>query len=242
MRLRFAGVFADAGVLWRADSDLLVRVASVFFFLPALAARLFIPPLYLTGLELDPAVAALGAWFAQSWYLVVPVVLAQIFGQGVLFALLLAPDRPRLDAALGRALRLLPTLTAATIGVFLMILAGVFALIRPGFYLTGRTLLTGAVVMAESEANPVHAISKGIRRTRNNGWVLMLVALAIGFVTLLATNTLGNPGQAAQAGGVRPLAGVVFDLIVAAITATAGLAQLLLQAAAYRALTERQGI
>ncbi len=35
MRLDFAGVFADALTLWRKESDLLVRIAGVFFYLPA---------------------------------------------------------------------------------------------------------------------------------------------------------------------------------------------------------------
>jgi hypothetical protein len=239
MRLTFAGVFADAGVLWRANRDLLVRVASVFLFLPLLAVQLFLAYPDLTQMEPEAALRAFWDWYIQNWYWFLAAGTVQVFGQGVLFALLLDPGRPKLDAALGRALRLLPTLWAAAIGVFLIIVAGFFALILPAFYLTGRTLLTGAVVMAERQTNPIAAIADGMRRTRNNGWVLMLVTLSVGFVVMLAGNVL-HKAELAAAG--MPYADAVFGLMTAAAGAAGGLAQLLLQAAAYRALTSRQGI
>ena len=239
MRLRFAGVFADAGVLWRADRDLLVRVASVFFFLPLLAAELFLPLPNLEQLDGQAFVAAYGAWLVDNWVWFPTTGVIQIFGHGVLLVLLLDADRPKLDVALGRALRLLPTLLAASIGVLLIFLVGFFPLIVPAFYLAGRTLLTGAIVVAESRLNPIAAIADSIRRTRNNGWVLMLIMLTVGFVTMLAVNVLRDARLAVAA---VPFAYAALGFATAAAGAAGGLAQLLLQAAAYRALTERQGI
>jgi hypothetical protein len=240
MKLGFGGVFADAAGLWRANRDLLVRVVGVFFFLPALALQLFVTPVVIVqDMAPEALSAALQNWLLQNWYWVLGNLLVVTFGTAVLFVLLLDTARPALDRALGRGLALLPVLALASLAAGVIVLTGMFALFLPGFYFAGRTMLTGPTVIAEPNANPLAAVAGSIRRTHGHGWMLFLIMSTVSVVIFLTEAIVGDV-QLALA--TVPGAHLVLDVAIAAVSAAGALAQLLLQAAAYRLLSARQGI
>lgn len=234
MKLGFSGLFGEAGALLRSNLDLLLRVGAVFFFLPGFAVELFVQPFEPGELTGEAQWAALSDWYVANigWLLGGAVV--QMFGASVMLVLLLDPARPALDAAILRALRLFPGLLAARILALLLAVAGLMLLIVPGVYAIGRTFVSGAAFVAEPGRGPIGAVGEGIRLTRGNGWTLVLALFAVSAVASLA----GLPAEnLARAGG--PVLGALCGAVAAAAVGGASLAQLLLEAAAYRLLSSK---
>lgn len=237
MKLTFAGVFADAGALWRRDRDVLIRVAGVFFFLPAFASLLFLIPPDRTGLNEEEIAAQTFAWYAATLHWHLANLLAGLFGSAVLLVLLLDPQRPTLGEAMGRALRLLPKLLIASAAALVLVLLGSMLLLVPGLYLVGRTWLTGATLVSEPERGPIEALVAGIRHTNRRGWLLFAVAMTLFAATYVAA-VIANVATLQLASlPVR----TVIDALQAAAGAGAGVAQILLQVSAYRRLAPSSG-
>lgn len=243
MRLGFAAVLGDAAALWRANRDLLVRVTAVFFFLPAFAMQLF--PVAEVSLDVAtdaPPKQLLQVWFdlmTLLWPWVLGTTLAQTLGTALLLVLLLDERRPTLSEALGRAIRLAPALFVALILSFALVGVGLGIFILPGLYAIGRTLLTGAVLVGEHQTNPLKAIAIGIARTTGNGWMLFLLMFLAAACFWLPESLIEQPRRSLEA---VPAAWALLGGAGAAVAAAAALAQLLLQVAAYRVLSSKQGI
>jgi len=240
MRLRYPDVFADAGAMWRGARDVLLPVAAVFFFLPGLGLRLFLPQPDTTGLADEALRTAIDAWLSGAMPWLVVVILTQTYGAALLLLMLLDPGRPTLGAAMLRTLRLIPGLLAAQLIVAAGVALGFLVLIVPGFYLLGRTILTSASYLTSPERGSIAAAVEGFERTRDNGWLLALlwfsayavnylidsVGMAINSVLVPINHFLVIPVELATAGG----------------SAACVLLLVLCQAAAYRALSvPRQG-
>lgn len=236
MTLSFTGVFADAGAMWRSERGVLLRVAAVFLFLPSLAGQFFLPPPDLAKADSREAMAdAIMAWFGSNggWFVLELVVIT--YGAGVLLVLLLERARPTVREALVRGLRLLPSLLIAWTCVLFLVSLGSMLLIVVAFYVGGRLLLVGPVVVAEPGRGPLLALVDGIRLSAWRGWMLSAVAV----LTVAA-------GQAAQfvpgtliaaliaAGNAQPLLLAPLEILSAAAAAAGWLALVLVQAAAYR--------
>ncbi len=243
MRLDFAGVFADALTLWRKESDLLVRIAGVFFFLPAYAFRLFVPvpqPAPEAGeATAEAAFAQMVQWFTANAHWLLAERLVELFGGAVLFALLLAERRPTAGEAMAAALRRLPVYVLVYAAAMALIAAGWMIFILPGLYLLGRTFLTGAVVMAEPGRGPGDALLRAFRLTQGNGWLLLLATMVIFSVgyfgaVLIGELYLGLGLEGFVGDAVRAL----LDALGATIAAAVALAMVLVQTAAYRRLSE----
>lgn len=241
-----AGIFAEAAALWRGDRDLWIRVAAVFYFLPMLALLFFAsePPAGDPDIAPEAAMqaaldwlAANAGWFAGAW-------LVQALGSCVLLALLLDPARPSLGQALGRAPRLLPGFLLVRLMTLLLVAAGSFAFLLPGLYAAGRTLVAGASYIAEPERGPFAAFVAGIRRTDRRGWMLLLAGMTLVAIYFVADMLLGSVGTLLGASGAAsPFVRAPFVLVSAFVGAAMGLAQVLVEAAAYRRLAApRQGI
>ena len=238
MSLTFAGVFSDAGALWRRDRDILMRVAGVYFLLPAFATQLFLVPPDRTGLGEEEVAAQTFAWYGATLHWHLANLLAGMFGSAVLLVLLLDPARPTLAQAMARALRLLPGLLLASAGVLVLVVLGSMAFLIPGLYLVGRTWLTGAVLVCEPGRGPIGAITGSIQRTRKRGWLLLAVAMTIFSATYLMAVIANVATLQLAALPVR----TAIDALQAAVAAGAGVAQILLQVAAHRRLTPSNGI
>lgn len=242
MTLSFSGVFADARAQWRAHHDVLLRVAAVFMFLPTLAAQLFLPPPVLTSAETREAMTdAITAWFGVNggWFVLELVVIS--YGAGALLVLLLGRGGESVGEALFRALRLLPALLIAWTCVMIAVSLGSMLLIVVSFYIGGRLLMTGPVVVAEPGRGPFAALVESVKLSRRNGWLLSAVTVVVlggGYLAALVPQMM--IGALAAAGQAQPLVTVPLDILSSAGSAAGWTALVLVQASAYR--LARQGI
>lgn len=241
--MTFSRIFEGAREYWRGDRDLLLRVSAVFFFLPALALQLFV------AIPDAPAPAVGDAPTLQQFWeihfpafapILAPLAVAMLvntYGMAIIMVLLIDEDRPALGQAMMRAAGLLPLLVVASTGGFLLVMLGIIPFIIPGFYLVGRTLLIGPVLVGERLRNPFGAIARSIALTRGHGWKLLLAWLAV---------ALGMQACAGIFAGIdmakMPLVGAVAGLAIAGIAAAGSILLVLIQISAYRALSPRQGI
>lgn len=232
MTLRFAGVFADAGAIWRGERELLLAVAGVFLLVPVFGLRLFLPELDLKTVPEDALWPAIAAWYGDNALWLAGQLVLQAIGAATILALLLDPARPTVGEALARAVRLLPGLMLGLAGILLLAGFGSFLFVVPGLYALGRTFLVWPVYVAEPGQGPFRAFAEAIRRTDRHGWMLLLVSMAIWLPAYLAAGICDAAGASAG-----PLGKGLADLLVALVSAAAQLGQLLVQAAAYRGLT-----
>jgi hypothetical protein len=234
MKLSFAGVFADAGAMWRSERDLLLRLAGIFLFLPIFGLRLFLPELDVKNVAEDALWPAIAAWYNANALWLAAQLIFQAVGVATMLALLLDPARPTVGRALTRALGLLPSLMVGLAGIMLFTGLGAFLFILPGLYVLGRTLLVWPVLVSEPALGPFRGFAAAIQRTHKHGWMLLLALVTIWIPAYMVAGIFD--ASAASAG---PLGKALVDMLVALISTAAGLAQLLVQAAAYRGLTAR---
>ncbi|MHA6723473.1 hypothetical protein [Sphingomonas sp. RS2018] len=257
MRLSYAAAFGGAWRLWRRDAGALVPIAGLTMFLPQYAVLLLVPPMPAmlavsdqpaTEAEIRAWTEALSGWLTSYgvWYAL--AALLGLFGALAVIAFQSDPARPTLGHALRRAVLLLPryllcsTLVAVPAVGILMPGAGarvlLMALIPVAFYLLGRTMLAGPVIVAQAPVGAVAAIQRSWRMTRGNGWVMagsygaVLLAAQLAGALFLALAALAN-----GAGGTNPVVAAVFDGAASLTTAVAALALALVEVALYRRLS-----
>ncbi|MFM7349886.1 MAG: glycerophosphoryl diester phosphodiesterase membrane domain-containing protein [Erythrobacter sp.] len=123
----------DMGKAWTlttgligANRDTIGAIAGLFFFLPSLAASIFVPQLAdpqaqagPTGAAPEAAMEALAAQmsavYADNWPVLLALVVVQFIGSMTLLALLTDRGRPTVGEALGTGLRSIPSYLAAQI-------------------------------------------------------------------------------------------------------------------------------
>ena len=244
MKLTAANVVADALRLMHRDPAVLVAIAGPFWFLPAYAIALFVPPPPMRSADqLDNQGATLawvdgfGQWLAAQgpWYLAAWAI--GLWGTATVYALYLDQDRPDVRGALVRGAALWPRLALASALVGMMAGAGLLLWVLPGLYLLGRLTPVGPALAAEQPMSAVAAISRAFRLTSGNGLALMAVAAAtLGLSWMLGQPFLMVSDWLAAQGGGNPVAIAIVDAGAAAVAAAAGLASALIAAAAYRRL------
>lgn len=238
MRLSFSGVLADAGTLLRANRDVLLALAGVFFFLPVLAFNLFVAMPDIEGLSDQTLLRAVMQWYAANGVWIALSAAAQFFGGAVILLLLLDSRRPTVGQAIAGVVPLIPALVIAALASGLLIGGGLLLFFVPGMYAYGRCYLLWAVIVAEREHGPIDGLVEGLRRTHGLGWRLFALGMMVVLPFYLLSQVLAGVMQAMEGAGA--LGSMASALCAAAFGTAAGLGQLLLQAAAYRAL--RQGI
>lgn len=176
MRLAIGGVLADAAALWRAERDVVARIAGVFFLLPILALAMLVATLPAIG---DPGneeavFAAVRTFYAANFVWLLLASLALDFGALVLLNLFLQGRRTVRDLLTLSLTRLLPFVL---IGFLTGSLTNVgFALyVIPGLYIFGRCWMMGAAYAAEPERGLLAAIERGFRLSGGNGWRIALL-------------------------------------------------------------------
>jgi hypothetical protein len=254
MRLNIIRVLNDAWALFRRDADLLVRVASMFMFVPQLALLLVVPPMpsialtaEMTEAEQRALAQVLANWIAANggWHLAATVLVQ--FGTLVLLSLYLRRDRPDLRAAMTAAVGRFPRFLLAMIVVGLPLGVGLFfsLLLIPALYLVGRLMLTGPILAEASTGKGVGvraAIARSWRLTKGNG----LAVTGLASISVLGGVLLGAPfimiDKALRASAPNPVAIAMVDIGAAAAVAASLLAAILIQIAAYRRLGAKDGI
>lgn len=239
MKLSFGAVLRDAAALWNRERDLLLRVAGVFFFLPALGFGLLLTE--------APAGEPASPEEIQQQFLtllqanlpwILGSTLVQEFGLAILFLLFLAPGRPSIHEAMLRALRIFPGFLVTGIICGVIVMTGSLLFILPGLYAQGRTLLCSAAYAANPAKGPIDAVEKGIRLTTGMGWMffgLWALVFLISYLGSAIVNGLGDPLVAATGGSA--FVDMAVRMVEAGVGAGAVLMLGLIRIAAYRRLT-----
>lgn len=215
MRLDMNAAWQTASTMIRANRQVLVILAGVFFFLPGLAMTLFAPmPEIAEGMSGDAYFNTLVDYYSGASGLFLLMGLAQALGVLALIAFL-GGGRPSLGEALQNGAKGLLTYILAQLLVGLgfaltaMTLAGLAAAIGggaavslvlfvllPGVLIVAtRMSLSAPIIMMEGTHNPLHVLARSWALTRGNGLRLfifyLLVFLAF-MVVLMFASMLGG--------------------------------------------------
>jgi len=244
----FAAPFRDARAAWRRDGALLLPIAGLAYFLGPFAAQLLLPELPSMPQGRDEAAMrawgeAIQAWAGSygGWYLASPLL--ALFGSLTIFALYLSRTRPTLGGAMRRALALYARFLLASIlvslpmaGLMSMTLAVPMLLVfaaGPIFYIYGRPMLMGPVIVAEAPVGAVAAIARSWVLTKGQGWMLAATYALVFLVPGLLGSIALSIGSA---GGGNPVI-VAIGAGLACLIAAGGAALLaLVQVTLYRRL------
>lgn len=244
MTIEAMPVLRDAWALFRRDSDLLLRIAGPFLFLPAFALALLVPGPPAASATAGEGQAQTLAWLQSvsdwagtygGWYLLAYVV--GYFGTAAITALYLTAPPPDVRQAFGRAARIFPRFVLAAVAGSLPAGAGLLLWLIPGLYVLGRLLPVGPVLLAEPRTGALAAIRRAFLLTRGSGLALMgLAAFAylggwlVGAPFLEADRTLRANGQ------TDTLLLALVDAGAAIAAMASGLATALIAIACYRRL------
>jgi len=246
MKINIGRALTNAWHMWRADWDLLVRVAGLFVFLPQFASLLLVPvaPLMPDGQPDEAAVRgwleAFSGWFGVYGPWLFAAELLTLFGSVVLLSLYLDDNRPTLHDSLRGGLRLFPRYFLAALlvslpaGMFMLPAIGA-VLVLPALYLFGRLLLSGAVIVAEQPVGVVPALQRSVRLTRGNGLVMMAISGLLLFGGQLAALPFVMAGR--SLGGApmaNPVAAALLDALAAGALTVTLIAAVLVRIALYR--------
>ena len=172
MTISFAGVFADAGAIWRSERQLVMRVAGVFYVLPVLAFVLLLassgfPP----NVPADQMKEALDRFQTAN---LVPILLISVvldFGTFAILNLFLQGGGRTLGEVLVLTLRrFLPFLVLDLAAGFVFGL-GMSLLVLPGLFVFARTWLAAPAFAAHPELGVIEAFRQGWRRSGGLNWL-----------------------------------------------------------------------
>ena len=263
MTLDVRGVFRDAWAMWQRDRGVLIWVAGFFLFLPYLALFLFVPKQQVVVTLPKPGQAPpplaeqmhqLAQLLSQSAVLIAMVVTVLF---AVLAILILYLDGARRDVggSLLTAVRRLPAFFALNLIVECALLPGGVALgaggsavliaffYLGGLYLLGRLILAMPIFIAEPGTGIFAAVSRSFRATRGFGLVLAGFATIISFAPhLLAQPAVALGDVLDGAPLANPVAGIIIDVLAAALASIGTLGGTLLRIALYRRIGASNGI
>jgi membrane-anchored glycerophosphoryl diester phosphodiesterase (GDPDase) len=210
MKFSMSEAWREATAMMSGNREVLLVVAGLFFLLPSLVLALVMPGLQ-ESMIADPehAQARVLELYANWWWLMLLVVLAQIVGYLALLALLRDTSRPTVGEALKAGLTgLLPA-----IGFYLIVGAGavVVALVvvaltaaSPGIgvivalvcvvvaiYLMIKLCLVLPIIAIDKVSNPISAISRSWQLTKGNSLRLFLFFVLLFLVYLVISMVVG---------------------------------------------------
>ncbi|MBC9034957.1 hypothetical protein IAG41_21405 [Sphingomonas sp. JC676] len=240
MKLSFAGVFADAGAIWRGERQLLTRIAGVFYVVPILG---FVMLLGASGvMQSTPPEQmreALNRFYGDNLLAILLITAAMDFGTFAILNLFLQGGGRTLGEVLMLTLRrFLPFLAIDLLGN-LAFAVGLSLFVLPGLFALARTWLAAPAYAARPEQGVIEAFRQGW--TRSGGFV-WLILLGVSGLTMLATLS-AVVAVSAILGSLHVMTGgsqivVAFSyLAIALIGGFAWTAVTVLRVAAYR-LTE----
>lgn len=248
MKIDVPGAFTDAWLLFRRNRDVLIALTGSFIFLPTLWLLLFVPqaPPFPDQSAPDAEVQAQVELFAQ-WVTVnsgsfLVASLVTLYGTLAICTFFLDRRCEDVRAALIAALRGLPRFALASFLIAIPASIGLLALVLPGLYVLGRTLLVAPVLAVERRQTALAAIGRSLALTRGNGLVLAaLVGLG-----MLAGQILPAPFEAMTAAMTpghadNPVVIVILDSLAAAVAAMVALAMILIRIMLYRRLASISG-
>lgn len=237
MKFSFAGVFADAGLIWRSERELLLRLAGVFYVLPLLGIVLLLAASHFPP-DVPPEQArdAVMAFYSAN---LLPILIAQLtidFGTFAVLNLFLQGNGRTLGEVLKLSvMRLLPYVGIDLLCGFAFTI-GTSLLIVPGLFLFARTWLAAPAYTARPEDGVIEAFRQGWVRSRGFAWLTMLaavIALMLGALgAVVAVNALIGV-LSALTGGSEVVAMLAY-VATAIIGGLAWTGMTVLRVAAYR--------
>lgn len=233
--------WADIVAMARSNWVLLLTLAGVFIFLPALALWLLLPVPQGTGTG-EEAVKTFLAYYQRNFWAFLLVNAMAALGQIVILVLLIDRNRPTVAEAISSGARLFPGYFLASLVANFAVLFGLLLFIVPGLYILGRFVVLGPVMADLRLGNSWAGLRESWRQTTGAGWRivgLMLLVLLVGWIaTSAATSVLTVVGRVLLPG---PLSLIAAALANALGSAVLGLLLILLAAGIYRQLTSMRG-
>ena len=242
VRLDIGAVFREAWAVAKRDRDVLIGVCGLFLLVPQVALAMFVarpPALPSTAEEMTAWLAAVQAWSQLYSLPVIALSIVLLFGSASVLLLYLDPERPTVQAALLRALTLLPRVVLLSLLMSFPISVGTLLLFLPGLYLQGRLLLALPLLIDTPSKGVIAAFTRSFALTRGHGLILMGVAC----ITVLLGNILALPfrsiGSALQGAPLaNPVVAGILQVGAAAGVTIGMVTTLLLQVALYRRLNK----
>ena len=235
MKLDINRAWTDAINLIQTNLSVVAVVAGVFFFLPYLAFVLFMPDVSAMGIESNPqdttaAFNQVMALYADIWWMVALLTVAQTIGTLALLALLRAGNRPTVGQAIAIGAIGFLTSIAATIifyigfsvvaglilgaamavGVTALTVILAIAIFVAFVYIAIKLSLLAPVIAIEKVYNPFTAMMRSWRLTKGNSLrifaFLALLIIAVVVVSMVLGLIVGlvfglAGGEVARIGG-----------------------------------------
>ena len=228
----------DAMAMLRDYQGLLLPIAGVFIFLPALAVGVLMPaPTPPTGGSLQAMLASMQPYLLATLPYQIGVIILGMIGQIACNAVLLGPQGTSVGSAIRLGAMLFPGILLATILSGFVIGIGFLLFILPGLYLYARFSMVVPHAAATGKSSPFAILSDSWKLTANSAWAILGFFILIFFIGFIATVIIG-----AITGGLFALllpAGIanILSLIVSGITTMIlTLVMLAALAAAYKQL------
>lgn len=208
--------WAQAMAAIRANREVVIAVAGVFFLLPSLVLSLLFPqPEPVSGASEAAIMAQAAAYYRQALPIALPMAVMQAAGTLGLLTLLTDSRRPTVAEAIRAGFgALLPYLASQIIlgmgiGMLLLIATGMLAalaipaltvavdlaMVIIGAAVIVRFALTAPVVAIEKWRNPLAALRRAWQITAGNTWRILafLALIMLAFVIILSV-TMGLSG------------------------------------------------
>lgn len=231
MKFSYSVVWDDTARMLRGSRALLLAVAGVFFFLPAVVLG-YVAPVPANATTLDQ----LTAYFSDNMWWILLVWTLSFVGSLVMFILVLDERRPTVGGAIAAAFATVGFYFTVSLLAYLLVLVGLFFFIVPGLYLAARFSAVGPVIVAEPRRGIVATLKRSLEVTKGHGWqvlgllvivylLLYVAQLAVTFVfgsVLLLIDKAGEDGPGIGAFLLELLTaavGAVFSTIVAVLIA-----------------------
>jgi hypothetical protein len=237
MKFSYSAVWDDTVRMLRGNASLLLAIAGVFLFLPALLAGYFIPPPERAA-TLAAAIADFEVYYSNNWHWLLVANIVNMVGAIAIYLLLFDGRGRTVGRAIAGALPILPFYFLLSVLSTLIILFGFAWLILPGIYLLGRLSINTPVLVAEARRSPFDALGRSWALTKRKGWAVagfVVIVWIAGYVlTLAITAVLGSVFL--LVGGREGVGGLLTLILGCALSAIFSTVMIVLFAAIYRHL------
>ena len=235
MNFSYSRIWEDTAALLRGNAALIAALAGAFLFLPALLVGYFLPQT--EAASFAELLRNMREYVDRNWPWLLVEALVNMLGYLAILYLVFGRAGTSVAAAIAAAAALIPLYFLASLIAGIAVGVGLVLLILPGFYLYGRLVPLGPVMVAEGLRSPTEALRRSFELTRGKGWAvfgLVLIVAVAGTVALGVINMVFGIIFVIVAG--RDLGGLLSLIVSSATGAALTVVLTLLYAAIYRAL------